>query len=68
MQLNPYLIFFAGQRKAAFKFYEKSLGGKNSMMMTYGESPMSEQVPTEWRGKTMHARMVVGDKSIAPPM
>jgi PhnB protein len=60
MQLNPYLIF-AGQCEAAFKFYEKSLGGKSSMMMTYGESPMSEQVPTEWRGKVMHARMVVGD-------
>jgi PhnB protein len=60
MQLNPYLIF-AGQCEAAFKFYEKSLGGKSSMMMTYGESPMSEQVPLEWRGKIMHARMVVGD-------
>ena len=42
MQLNPYLIF-AGQCEAAFKFYEKSLGGKSSMMMTYGESPMLEQ-------------------------
>jgi PhnB protein len=47
--------------EAAFKFYEKSPEGKSSMMMTYGESPMSEQVPTEWRGKVMHARMVVGD-------
>jgi len=54
MQLNPYLIF-AGQCEAAFKFYEKSLGGKSSMMMTYGESPMSEQVPPEWRGKIMHS-------------
>jgi PhnB protein len=60
MQLNPYLIF-PGQCEAAFKFYEKSLGGQSSMMMTYGESPMSEQVPLEWRGKIMHARMVVGD-------
>jgi PhnB protein len=60
MRLNPYLIF-AGQCEAAFKFYEKSLGGKSSMMMTYGESPMSEQVPPEWRGKIMHAQMVVGD-------
>ncbi|HSY98641.1 MAG TPA: hypothetical protein VK788_04035 [Terriglobales bacterium] len=42
MRLNPYL-FFAGQCEAAFKYYEKSLGGKSSMMMTYGESPMLEQ-------------------------
>jgi PhnB protein len=44
MQLNPYL-FFAGQCEAAFKFYEQPLGGKSSMMMTCGQSPMSEQVP-----------------------
>ena len=37
MQLNPYLNF-NGNCAAAFKFYEKSLGGKIGMMMTFGES------------------------------
>jgi len=55
MQLNPYLNF-NGNCAAAFKFYEKNLGGKIGMMMTFGESPMAEQVPAAHRGKVMHAR------------
>jgi len=42
MQLNPYLTF-NGRCEAAFKFYEKVLGGKIEAMMTYGSSPMAEQ-------------------------
>jgi PhnB protein len=59
LQLNPYLIF-NGQCEAAFKFYEKCLGGKIEATMTHGDSPMSQQVPEEWRKKIMHARMTVG--------
>ena len=70
LQLNPYLIF-NGQCEAAFKFYEKCLGGKIEATMTHGDSPMSQQVPEEWRKKIMHARMTVGDMvlmgSDAPP-
>lgn len=70
MQLNPYLNF-NGQCEAAFKFYERCLGGKIEFMLTHGESPMAQQVPAEWRNKVMHARLVVGDKvlmgSDAPP-
>src|SRR6516162_4132220 len=70
MQLNPYLTF-DGQCEAAFKFYEKVLGGKIEAMMTYGGSPMADQTQPEWRNKIMHARMTVGDKMLmasdAPP-
>src|SRR6266436_9730219 len=70
MQLNPYLVF-NGQCEAAFKFYERCLGGKIEMMMTHGDSPMAEQVPSDWRNKVMHVRMAMGDKvlmgSDAPP-
>jgi PhnB protein len=70
MQLNPYLLF-NGQCEAAFKFYERCLGGKLEMMLRHGESPMAQQVPPEWRDRIMHARLVVGDKvlmgSDAPP-
>ena len=59
MQMNPYLIF-NGQCEAAFKFYEKALGGKIEAMMTHGDSPMSDKVPAEWRNKIMHARMDIG--------
>ena len=70
MQMNPYLVF-NGQCEAAFKFYEKALGGKIEAMMTHGESPMSDKVPAEWRSKIMHARMTVSGVvlmgSDAPP-
>jgi PhnB protein len=60
MQMNPYLIF-KGQCKAAFTFYEQSLGGKIEMMMTYGESPMKEQCAPESADKIMHASLVMGN-------
>lgn len=70
MELNPYLTF-NGQCEAAFRFYEKCLGGKIEMMMTHGNSPIAEQVPASWRDKIMHVRMVAGGKvlmgSDAPP-
>ena len=44
MQLNPYLTF-NGNCADAFKFYEKTLGGKILMMMTHEESPAADQVP-----------------------
>ena len=61
MQLNPYLMF-NGQCEAAFRFYEKALGGKIETVMTYAGSPMADQTPPEWRNKVMHARLKVGDK------
>lgn len=70
MKLNPYLMF-NGQCEAAFRFYERSLGGKIAMMMTHESSPMAGQVPPEWGKKIMHATLVVGDQvlmgSDAPP-
>src|SRR5256885_6448237 len=59
MQLNPYLTF-NGQCEAAFKFYEKCLGGKIEMMMAHKDSPVADQVPPAWRDKIMHARMTLG--------
>lgn len=44
MQLNPYLLF-NGQCEAAFKFYEKCLGGKIVTKVTHGESPMAKDTP-----------------------
>jgi PhnB protein len=70
MQLNPYLTF-NGQCEAAFKFYEKCLGGKIVAMMTHAQSPMADQVPAQWRNKIIHARLQVGDRELmgsdAPP-
>jgi PhnB protein len=63
MQLNPYLSF-NGQCEAAFKFYEKVLGGKIEAMMPYEGSPMAQQVPPERLSKIMHARLRIGDEML----
>ena len=70
MQLNAYLMF-QGQCEEAFSFYERCLGGKIAMKMTYGESPMAKQSAPDWQKKIIHERLVVGDQvlmgSDAPP-
>lgn len=70
MQLNPYLSF-NGNCATAFRFYEKALRGTIPMMMTYGESPMCDQTPAEFRDKVMHTRVIAGNAvlmgSDAPP-
>ena len=70
MQLNPYLLF-NGKCEAAFKFYEKCLGGKITTMMPHEGSPAAAHVSAEWLPKILHARLEVGDAvlmaSDAPP-
>ena len=61
MQINPYLSF-DGRCEAAFKFYERALGGKIGAMVAYGETPMKDQMPAEQHGKIAHARLTVGDQ------
>src|SRR5579864_1205479 len=60
MQLNAYLLF-KGNCEEAFKFYEKSLGGKIEAMLTHAGTPAEQHVSPEWRNKIMHARLAVGD-------
>src|SRR5260370_2133619 len=60
MRLTPNLSF-GGQCEVAFKFYERCFGGKIVFMLSYGKSPMAEQVPPRWREKILHATLTVGD-------
>ena len=50
-KLTPYLGF-DGNCAEAMPFYEKALGGKIEMTLTYGETPMAEQFPAEHRRRT----------------
>ena len=63
MQLNPYLSF-NGQCEAAFKFYERCLGGKIECMMTYESRPGEYPVPPEWDKKILHATLKVGEQAL----
>jgi PhnB protein len=70
MQMNPYLTF-NGRCEAAFRFYERCLGGKIEAMLTHAGTPAEQHVPPEWRDKILHARLTVGGEvlmgSDAPP-
>ena len=59
MRLNTQLNF-DGNCRAAFEYYAKCLGGKITLAMTYGESPMAAQVPAGDHGKIMHAALEIG--------
>ena len=69
-QVNPYLVF-NGQCEAAFKLYERVLGGKIESNFTFGDSPMAQQAPADWGNKIMHASMTIGNSVVmgsdAPP-
>jgi len=63
MRWNPYLTF-DGKCEAAFKFYEKALGGKIIAMFPFGDTPGCGDVPAEFRNRIMHARLAVGDQAL----
>ena len=74
MDIASYLIF-NGNCEAAFKHYEKLLGGKIEFMMRFGEAPPDacggNAPPPEQRDRIMHVHMMVDGKSLmgsdAPP-
>ena len=48
MKLNPYLNY-GGNCAEAFRFYEKHLGGKITVMMTQDQQPDPKNIPPGWR-------------------
>ena len=70
MQINPYL-FYDSNCEAAFKFYEKVLGGKIEMMLRNEQAPDSMPTAPGREKKIMHARISINGEilmaSDAPP-
>jgi PhnB protein len=68
--LNPYL-FYNDNCEAAFKYYEKVLGGKIEFMLRADEGPADMKPRPGREKKIMHARMSFGGQvlmaSDAPP-
>jgi len=63
MKLHTYLNY-GGNCAEAFRFYEKHLGGKITMMMTHGDQPVPNDVPPDWKKAILHARMTIGETDI----
>jgi PhnB protein len=63
MRLNTYLNY-GGNCQEAFRFYEKHLGTKIIMLMTFDQQPDPKNVPPGWEKKVMYCRMKIGDTDI----
>ena len=50
-------LSFNGDCEAAFKLYERLLGGKAEFVITWGASPLAGDVPREWHDKLLFARL-----------
>jgi PhnB protein len=61
--LDSYL-FFNGNCADAMRFYEKTLGGKMEMMMTYAESPEPMECPPGSEKRIMHASLVIDGRRL----
>jgi PhnB protein len=57
--LNPYL-FYSGNCEAAFKHYEKVLGGKIEVLLRNEQAPPDMPSPPERKKQIMHGRMSIG--------
>ena len=55
-KLTPYLGF-DGNCTEAMRFYEKALGGKIELTLTFDDTPMAEQFPAEHRQRIMHSAL-----------
>jgi PhnB protein len=59
MKLDIYLNY-NGNCEQAFRFYERHLGGKITMMMTHGQQPNAADVPPDRKDAILHARIELG--------
>ena len=50
-------LSFNGECEAAFRLYERLLGAKPELVITWGASPLAKDVPREWHGKMLFARL-----------
>jgi PhnB protein len=60
MRLDIYLNY-PGRCEEAFRFYEQHLGGKITGVSRHGEQPGGSDLPAEWKGKILHARIEIGN-------
>lgn len=61
--LDSYL-FFNGNCADAMRFYEKTIGGKMDVMMTYGDAPEPNACTDKDRGRIMHACLIVDGRML----
>jgi PhnB protein len=66
MQIEPRIsLVFNGECDAAFTLYQQCLGGTVTFRLAWGDSPMADQPPPEWRDKILHATLTLGGTALS---
>ena len=66
MQIEPRIsLSFNGECDAAFTLYQQCLGGTVTFRLAWGDSPMADQAPPEWRDKILHATLTLGGTALS---
>jgi PhnB protein len=63
VKLHTYLNY-GGNCAEAFRFYERHLGGKITMMMTRAGQPTEKDVPPGWENSIQYAEMELGETQL----
>lgn len=50
-------LSFNGECEAAFELYARLLNARPELVITWGASPLADDVPSEWHGKMLFARL-----------
>jgi len=59
MKLDVY-VNYPGTCEAAFRFYERELGGKITLLTRHEDQPNQANVPANWKQAILHARIELG--------
>ena len=66
MRVEPRIsLIFNGDCDVAFALYEQCFGGAVTSRVSWGDSPMADQAPAEWRDKILHATLTIGGAAIS---
>lgn len=53
-------VNYPGTCDEAFRFYERELGGKITLLTRHDEQPNQSNVPANWKKAVLHARLELG--------
>ncbi|HUQ51291.1 MAG TPA: VOC family protein [Gammaproteobacteria bacterium] len=57
-------VHFNGDCREALEFYERLLGAKLELVLTWGQTPMAADAPPSWHDKILFARLTSKNMSL----
>ncbi len=57
-------LSFDGNCQTAFRTYQDILGGELATLLTFGQSPLSKQVPEDWQRRILHVTLAIDGQEL----